>query len=135
MKIFDLFKTTPAASSDPSKTLLSMTFKHSKGFRGFKRIGLVTYKDNVAQKNIKKLLDAEISEVTLTVKVDDKNFTKPERFVDVAADGLHIGTHYPNGDNRHINKILNGEIDKVHIRLEDAGDRYGSQLFIHIKEK
>lgn len=135
MKLFDLFKTPPAADSDPSKTLLSMTFKHSKGFRGFKRIRLTTYGDKVAQKNIKKLLDAEISDVTLTVKVDNKNFTEPEYLIDVAVDGLHIGTHYANGDNSRIDAVRSGMVDKVHIRLEDGGDRFNSYLFIHIKGK
>lgn len=138
MGFFDIFKApkepTPGAAP-PVETLLVMNYKHSKGFRGFKRIRLATYKDNVAQRNIKKLLDQEISEVTLTVKVDHINFTEPSRFMDVIADGLHIGTDYPYDDDPYIDMVLAGSIDAVHLRLEDAGDRYNSTLFVHIKEK
>ena len=135
MGFFDLFKQTQTEAAPlPVETLLVMQYKHSKGFRGFKRIRLATYGDDAAQENIRKLLDQEISTVTLTVKVDNINFTTPECFVDVAADGLHIGTHYPNGDMQHVDRILSGYIDQVHLRLEDAGDRYNSTLFVHIKE-
>jgi hypothetical protein len=138
MGFFDLFKSKPEPPADapsPIETLLVMNYKHSKGFKGFKRIRLATYKDNVAQRNIKKLLDQEISDVTLTVKVDHINFTEPSRFMDVMADGLHIGTDYPYDDDPYIDMVLSGSIDAVHLRLEDAGDRYNSTLFVHIKEK
>ena len=137
MGFFDLFKSKPeppAVAPSPIETLLVMNYKHSKGFRGFKRIRLATYGDDVAQRNIRKLLDQEISDVTLTVKVDNNNFTEPTRFLDVAADGLHVGTHYPHGDNKYIDMILAGQIDQVHVRLKDAGDKYISTLFAHIKE-
>lgn len=138
MGFFDLFKSKPEPPADapsPVETLLVMNYKHSKGFRGFKRIRLTTYKDNVAQRNIKKLLDQEISEVTLTVKVDNVTATEPYKLVDVKANGLHVGTHYSHGDTEYVDLILAGSIDAVHLRLEDAGDRYNSTLFVHIKEK
>lgn len=130
MGIFNLFK-KPAAA--PVETILVMQHKQSAGFKGFKRIRLTTYGDEIAQGNIKLLIDQDISEVTLTVKVDNNNFTEPTRFLDVAADGLHVGTHYPHGDNKNIDLILSGAVDQVHVRLEDAGDKYIGTLFVHIK--
>lgn len=138
MGFFDIFKApkepTPAAAP-PVETLLVMNYKHSKGFKGFKRIRLVTYGDDDAQRNIKRLLDQEISDVTLTVKVDNVTATEPYNLVDVKANGLHVGTHYSHGDTEYVDLILAGSIDKVHLKLEDAGDRYNSTLFVHIKEK
>lgn len=133
MGLFDVFK-AHEADAPQIETLMIMRFDHSKGFRGFKRIRLATYGDDIAQENIKKLLNTEISDVTLVVKVDNINFTEPMKFVDVSADGLHIGTYYPNGDDRYVDSILSGKVDKTHLRLEYRDDRYVGYLFVHLAE-
>ena len=130
MGLFDKFKTQ---KKQPLETLAIQHLHHSDSFRGFKRIKLVNHGDADAQRNIKKLLGKGISEVTVTVKVDNNNFTEPVRFIDVAADGLHVGTFYEHDPNEYIDKIIHGSVDAAHIKLEDACDRYYSTLFIHIQ--
>lgn len=118
-------------------------YKHSKGFRGFKRIDLSTYGNTLAIKGIQNLMKSNpgdnpfnIGDRTICLKVvrDNYTHTTPIVYLDVYVGGNMIGTLYSDYGN-FVNTITSNMVDKVHVRIDDGGDRFISYLFIHIKDE
>lgn len=123
--------------------LYSRDYPHSKGFRGFKRIDLSTYHNAPAIKGIHALMRSNpksdpfnVDHRTIRLKVvqDNRTFTTPKLYLDIFVDGNMIGTLYSDYGN-FVDTIMSNMVDKVHVRIEDGGDRFISYLFIHTKDE
>ena len=136
MGILDRFRSQPAPPAAKAvrdyENIITLTYQHSEHFRGFKRIHLSTYGFQPVQDGIRSIIGSPIAVVELQLIRDNASFTEPIRVLKVFADGVHIGTYFENSPNQYLDMLLDNQIDKVHIELEDAGDRYNSKLFVHI---
>ncbi len=72
--------------------------------------------------------------IRLKVVQDNRTFTTPKLYLDIFVDGNMIGTLYSDYGN-FVDTIMSNMVDKVHVRIEDGGDRFISYLFIHIKDE
>jgi len=98
------------------KPVVVFTVPHSKGFRGYKRIKLATYKDEIAQEGLRRISAADsIGRISLSVyELQD---TPP--FVRVEADGNRAGTMWNDSWKEYIDLIRAGRCSSAHLNVSD----------------
>lgn len=160
MGLFNLFnrksKTamTPQNDDSTSKvhTGVERNFTNSKGFRGYKRIGLSIYGDSICDRDIPKVVrdgDGEIGSLPILLK---QTIGDSWEGFNVYVSNLKIGTFYRREDDERLESLyqalLHDHVDSVHVRVEDGNtvifaDKKGklcteqrakSYLFVHLTD-
>lgn len=138
-----LFCSRKKAGAPDNRIIYDHTYTHSSGFRGFKRIALTTYKDSAVNSGIRALkrlnpnsdpFCANWRNVRLVVGINNTWATTPVRYMDVFVDGCIVGRYFDYDHDDIIDYISSNMIDKVHVEIEDLGEKYRSRLFVHIAE-
>jgi hypothetical protein len=130
-----LFKKKPKLANIPFQTtteLWTKTFPQSGSFKGFRRIKLTTYGEDLVQDTLAYFAQNGYNFKGCTIKLESLSITgtftdRLLRVVNVFVDGKRIGCVYDNDAQRYA-LLANSEYDKVHLRVED-GEVY---LFVHI---
>ena len=131
MALFRRKQKTAPANNEPV-VLWNKTFTQSGSFRGFRRIKLTTYGEDLVQDTLAYFAQSGYNFKGCTIKLESLSITgtftdRLLRVVNVFVDGKRIGCVYDNGTSQY-DLLANSEYDKVHLRVED-GEVY---LFVHI---
>ncbi len=134
MGLFDFLSKPKKTTPTPLK---KVTFKHSEGFRGFKRIPLVNYKDKESEIGIAALKDLGFDFKGKDITIKEFYYNGNNQAISVYVDGYKIGSLFPNTseDEDRIRLILNSGVSAVHVRIDYSGemnDRHYAYLFIKI---
>lgn len=120
-----------AKASKKSKVIWKKEFPQSGTFRGYRRIKLTTYKEELVSETLahfrRKGNDFKGSTITLeNIAVKDVFVDRLMKVVNVYADGFRIGCVYDGSDDRY-SMLTEYEYDKVHLKVEND-DVF---LFVH----
>lgn len=131
MALFRRKQKTAPAKNEPV-VLWNKTFTQSGSFKGFRRIKLTTYGEDLVQDTLAYFAQSRYNFKGCTIKLESLSITgtftdRLLRVVNVFVDGKRIGCVYDNGTSQY-DLLANSEYDKVHLRVED-GEVY---LFVHI---
>ena len=96
---------------------MDCTVPHTESYRGYKRIKLASYRDEVAHKGIKKL-------GTLSISYIGFQLIKGQPGINVYADGNRIGTIWKDSWASYYKAIKDGQVKAGHVEIADADTVY-----------